>query len=118
MVDLRAYCVIDSLQPQFAGFQATVSQESGVRLGELQGIDHAQHFVNVAAERQVIDHLVVDLAVLADQERTSVGNSGILKFDIIGLADLVLDVRNQGIGNRSDAAFVNRGVAPSDMGEL
>ena len=26
MVDLRAYCVIDSLQPQFASFQATVAQ--------------------------------------------------------------------------------------------
>jgi len=28
MVDLRAYCVIDSLQPQFASFQATVAQAS------------------------------------------------------------------------------------------
>ena len=70
------------------------------------------------ARRQVIDHLVVNLAVFADQERAAVGNPGIFKFDIIGLADLVLDVRNQGIGNHSDAAFVNRGVAPSDMGEL
>jgi ethanolamine utilization microcompartment shell protein EutS len=34
MVDLRAYCVIDSLQPQFASFQATVAQGFLPRMGQ------------------------------------------------------------------------------------
>lgn len=42
MVDLRAYCVIDSLQSQFASFQATVSQ------GYLPRVGQAALFVEIA----------------------------------------------------------------------
>ena len=34
MVDLRAYCLIDCLQPQFASFQATVAQGFLPRVGQ------------------------------------------------------------------------------------
>jgi len=34
MVDLRAYCIIDSLQPQFASFQATIAQGFLPRVGQ------------------------------------------------------------------------------------
>ncbi len=42
MVDLRAFCVIDSLQPQFAAFQATVAQ------GFLPKTGQASLFVEIA----------------------------------------------------------------------
>lgn len=42
MVDLRAYCVIDSLQPQFASFQATIAQ------GFLPRVGQASLFVEIA----------------------------------------------------------------------
>ena len=38
-------------------------------LVELQRIDHAQHIVDVAAQRQVVDGLVLHRALLVDQER-------------------------------------------------
>jgi predicted TPR repeat methyltransferase len=38
---------------------------------ELQGVDHAQHFVDVAAERQHVDHLMHDHAGFVDQEGTA-----------------------------------------------
>ena len=52
MVDLRAYCVIDSLQPQFASFQATVAQ------GFLPKVGQASLFVEIdpgMAINQVLD---------------------------------------------------------------
>ena len=52
MVDLRAYCVIDSLQPQFASFQATVAQ------GFLPKVGQASLFVEIApgmAINQILD---------------------------------------------------------------
>jgi len=42
MVDLRAFCVIDSLQPQFASFQATIAQ------GFLPKAGQASLFVEIA----------------------------------------------------------------------
>src|SRR5690606_28691684 len=38
-----------------------------VLLGELEGIDHAQHLVDVAAEGQIVDHLMTHDARLVDQ---------------------------------------------------
>ena len=38
---------------------------------ELQGVDHAQGFVDAAAERQVVDHLMADDAFLVDQEQAA-----------------------------------------------
>ncbi len=35
---------------------------------ELQGINHAQHLVDVATQRQIVDNLVTNDTVLVDQE--------------------------------------------------
>jgi hypothetical protein len=89
-----------------------------VLFGELQGIDHAQHFVDVAAERQVIDHLVANDAVLVDQEGAAEGDAGGFELDVVGAADLVLDVGDQRVLHLADATVVDRGVLPGEVGEL
>jgi len=55
MVDLRAYCVIDSLQPQFASFQATVAQ------GFLPRVGQASLFVEIAPGIEI--NRVTDIAL-------------------------------------------------------
>jgi len=55
MVDLRAYCVIDSLQPQFASFQATVAQ------GFLPRVGQASLFVEIAPGIEI--NRVMDIAL-------------------------------------------------------
>ena len=55
MVDLRAFCVIDSLQPQFASFQATVAQ------GFLPKVGQASLFVEIAPGIEI--NRVMDIAL-------------------------------------------------------
>ena len=55
MVDLRAFCVIDSLQPQFASFQATVAQ------GYLPKTGQASLFVEIAPGMEI--NRVTDVAL-------------------------------------------------------
>ena len=38
---------------------------------KLQRIDNTQHFIDVAAKWQVIDHLVLDRAFFINQKRTT-----------------------------------------------
>ena len=59
MVDLRAYCVIDSLQPQFASFQATVAQ------GFLPRVGQASLFVEIAPGIEI--NRVMDIALKSHQ---------------------------------------------------
>ncbi len=55
MVDLRAFCVIDSLQPQFASFLATVAQ------GFLPRVGQASLFVEIAPGIEI--NRVTDIAL-------------------------------------------------------
>ncbi len=55
MVDLRAFCVIDSLQPQFASFLATVAQ------GFLPKVGQASLFVEIAPGIEI--NRVMDIAL-------------------------------------------------------
>ncbi len=55
MVDLRAYCVIDCLQPQFASFLATVAQGFLPRAGQ------ASLFVEIAPGMEI--NRVMDIAL-------------------------------------------------------
>ncbi len=55
MVDLRAYVILDSLQPQFASFQATISK------GYLPKVGQASLFVEIAPG-MAINHLT-DIAL-------------------------------------------------------
>ena len=64
-------------------------------LGELQGVDHAQHLVDVAAQGQVVDHLVAHVAGLIDEEGAAEGDLGFRVLHVVGLADAVVDVGHQ-----------------------
>jgi len=55
MVDLRTYCVIDSLQPQFASFQATIAQ------GFLPRVGQASLFVEIAPGIEI--NRIMDVAL-------------------------------------------------------
>ena len=85
--------------------------------GELQRVNHAQHFVDVAAQRQVVHHLVLHHAGAVDQERAAESDAAI-GFNVEGLAQFVLDIGHQGVANLADAALFHRGVAPCGVGEL
>jgi hypothetical protein len=89
-----------------------------VLLGKLQGVDHAQHFVDIAAERQVIDHLMADDALLVDQEGAAEGDAGGAELDVVGAADLVLHVGDQRVLHLADTTVVDRRVLPGEVGEL
>ena len=60
----------------------------------------------------------MDFSILADQERTTEGNTGSFEFHIIGLADLMLDIGNQRIGDSTNATIINRRITPGDMCKL
>ena len=55
MVDLRAFCIIDSLQPQFASFQATIAK------GFLPKVGQASLFVEIAPGIEI--NRVMDIAL-------------------------------------------------------
>lgn len=82
---------------------------------ELQGIDRAQHFVDIAAERQHVDVLVHDHAGLVDQEGATQRHTGRFEFNVVGAADVMLDVGHQRIANLADAAVLDCGVLPGKV---
>lgn len=86
--------------------------------GKLQGFNHAQHFIDITAQRQVVNHLVADNAFLVNQERAAEGYCTIGRFNIVCLAHRVGQVGCQGVFYRADAAFVDRGIAPGIVSEV
>ena len=61
---------------------------------ELQRVNHAQHFVDVTTQRQIVHYLVTYDAVCVDQEGTAQRNASVRMFDTVGLLDFAFDVRN------------------------
>ncbi len=97
MVDLRAYCVIDSLQPQFASFQASVSQGYLPRVGQAAlfveiapGIeinritDIALKSTDVTPGMQIVERLFGMLEVHSDSQ-ADVRQAGHAILDALGL---------------------------------
>src|SRR3569833_2499991 len=88
-----------------------------VFLEELQRIDQAQHLIDLAAERQVVHHLVLHDTLAIDEERTTQGDAVRVLY-AVGAGDLVLDVSDDGESHGADSALVHRRVAGGGMGEL
>ena len=103
-----------------AGFSFVPSGRAdfAVLFGELEGVDHSQHFVNVAAERQIVNDLVTNHTLLVDQEGATEGYPGSPEFNVVGLADFVFDVGDQRVFDLADTAVIDRSVLPCQMGEL
>ena len=75
---------------------------------ELERVDHAQHLVDVAAERQVVDHLVADDALLVDEEGAAQGDAAVAPARR-SRGDDLLQVRDQRVLDVADAALARRG---------
>ena len=94
----------------------------------LQGIDHAQYFVHIAAQRQVVDYVMADVAFLVDQEKAAVshGRTGADRIAIVvvivvgGEHAVIFRDRFRQVGNNRegypvDTAFVLIGLQPCEV---
>lgn len=72
---------------------------------ELQGVNHTQHFVDVTAQRQVVNHLVAYHAVSVDQERAAQRYAFVRMLDTVSFLDFTFDVSNHRVFNRADTAW-------------
>jgi hypothetical protein len=89
-----------------------------VLLEELEGIHHAHHLVHVPPEGEVVDELVLDDPLAVDEERSPERHSGLRVLDAVAAADLVADVGHDGEAHLADAAALDRGLPPREMGVL
>ncbi len=99
MVDLRAFCIIDSMQPQFASFQATVAQGFLPRAGQASlfveispGIeinritDIVLKSTNVTPGMQIVDRYSGMLEVHSDSQ-ADVRAAGQAILDALGVKE-------------------------------
>ena len=85
---------------------------------ELQRVNHTQHFVDVTAQRQVVNNLVANDAVSVDQEGTAQRNAFVRMLDAVSFLNFTFDVGNHRVFNRANTALVYRGVTPCVVNEL
>jgi hypothetical protein len=88
-----------------------------VLFGELQRVDHADHFVDIAAERQIVNNLVTHYAVAVDQEGTTVSDA-IGSLNVERLANFVPNVSDQSVLDGANAALFDWRIAPCAVREL
>ena len=84
-------------------------------LEELQRVHHADHLVDVAPQRQVIDHLMANDALTINQERTAQGH-GVIHQHIVVAGDAFGEIRYHGHLHLADATLCLRGILPGQMG--
>src|SRR5471032_3504885 len=85
---------------------------------ELQCVNHAQHFVDVTAQLQVVNDLVTNNAFFVDQERAAQCNASVRMFNTVGFLNFAFDVSDHRVFNRTDTAFLNRRVTPCVVNEF
>ncbi|MBF8270952.1 MAG: signal peptide protein [Magnetococcales bacterium] len=88
-----------------------------VDFGELKGIHHAQHFVDVAPQRQVVDHLMAHDARFVDEEGTPQSDTW-SEVKVVVFGDVFGNVGDERILDIADAAVLDRGVFPGQVGEV
>ncbi|GAA6583005.1 hypothetical protein nublan010_38850 [Klebsiella pneumoniae] len=59
---------------------------------ELQGVNHTQHFVDVTAQRQVVNHLMTNDAVGVDQEGAAQRYAFVRMLNTVSFLDFTFDV--------------------------
>jgi len=89
-----------------------------MRFGKLQGIDHAQHLIDITPQGQVIHYLVTYVTGDVDEEGATKGNGTVGGFDVVGLENIMGHIRHQGVTHLADTTVFNRGVAPGIMGKV
>lgn len=89
-------------------------------ISELEGVQEAQSLINRAANREIVDGLLAELALWGDDEETAQSNSCIISFfdqHLIILGNSLGDVGNQGVLEATQTTLVAGGVDPVEMGE-
>ena len=102
-----------------------------VQFEVLEGVYHADGFINGASQREVVDELVADDAVLVNQEEAAVGDQFPVDFHVAVFVNFLVsgqnavvggnglvDVGNDGVAHALDAALVTGGVHPGPVGEF
>src|SRR5690242_17817889 len=84
---------------------------------KLQRINHAQHFVYVAPERQVVDHFMAHNAAFVYEEGSPQGNV-VRMSNPVRIHDFPPHVGYQRDAYRTYAALVYRRVPPRVVGKL
>lgn len=111
------FAVVDRWLDGASTFLPVRGADFAVGFKELQCFDHPQGFVNASAQWQVIDDLMANNAVFVDQEQATHRHTT-FKQDVVVTRDLLVQVRDQGVADFADAAFVAGTVGPGQVREV
>src|ERR1700761_7295299 len=104
--------------PRRSGRLERVAADNAVARAELVGlqrVEHAEHFLRVAADREVVDRSPADDALGIDDEGGAERDAGLLVEDAELGRELALDVRQPG---ERALAQVLAALAPGEMHEV
>ena len=85
--------------------------------GELEGIEDAECFIDIAAERQVVDECVLDDAVFVDDEEAAKCDRLVEENSVVA-CDLLIQIGHQWETDLADAAFVGWKLFPCKVREM
>jgi len=84
---------------------------------EDQGVNHPEHLIHGAAERQVVDELMSNHPFFIDQEEAAVSDSVFFFQDVETPRDRFVQIGDDRIGDSLDAALCLRHRKPSVVGK-
>src|SRR5215813_1794769 len=87
-------------------------------LAKVDRVQHAQNFIDIASEIQVINSSVFQHSSLIDNKQPSQGNAGILDKNVIVGCDLLVQVGKQRKTYSLDAAVFAIDLRPRRMSEF
>jgi hypothetical protein len=102
----------------FGAFGPVGRAHFAVLFGVLQGFNHAQGLVDIAAQGQVVDHLVLHNAFFVDQEEATESHAFVFFEHVKVAGDGFVEVGHQGVFNAFNPALGFGGVEPCGVGEV
>ncbi len=99
------------------GFIPSGGADFAMGFGELESIDHAEHFVDITSEGEVVDDLVAHDTGFVDEEGSPQRDTG-SKVEVVAFGDFFGDIGDQWVLNVADTAFVDWGIFPGQVGEV
>ena len=99
-------------------FRPTCWTNLPVFLKELECLNDSEMFVDIASEREIIHRLVLNDALLVDEEGGPHGDPSIRVLDAIVLSDGMFYIRHNRKRHGTNAALFDGGVSPGMMSEL
>jgi hypothetical protein len=84
---------------------------------ELEGVDHAQGFVGIAPQGQIVDYRMANNAVPIDEKGAAQGYAR-FEQDAVSAGNAFVEIGHQRILDITDAALFDRGVFPGPVGKL